>query len=86
MKKMSKIIELPEKEFVDKWYKVDGRRIWYLHSIRGFAYKGTIYLRKNAFYLFKDSKAKVIEHEEGHIIGLKHTWTGIMSWHGIFRL
>ena len=82
---MTLIVTL-DRVFFFKHYKNLGGKCFYLRFIRGFRYRSIIFLRKDAFYLFKTSRDKIIEHEEGHIRGLKHTWRGVMAWHGLFRL
>lgn len=82
---MTEIIVLPDKAFYES-YRCNGGKVWYYFLIRAFVFKKIIYLRKNAVYIFPDSKEKIILHEQGHIDGKKHTWFGIMAWHGLFRM
>jgi len=77
------IIELNDEE----WEKeTEGWDLWYKAWIRGFSKGNTIYLKKSAKFIFHESKLKLIAHELGHILGYKHSWLGIMAWHGLFRL
>jgi len=76
---------LPDKEFFYA-YKRNGGKVWYYFLIRAFCFREIIFLRKNAIYIFPNSKTNVIEHEQGHIAGKQHTWFGIMAWHGLFRM
>jgi hypothetical protein len=83
---MTRIVELSRKKFFAKWKENRGGFLWYLPLIRMYRYEDIIYEREDALYIFPGSRNKLIQHEEGHISGLGHTWCGLMSWHGLERM
>jgi len=63
--------------------------IWYGKWIRGYVKleEQEIYINEDAFYFSKDDLKRLILHEVGHILGMKHTKIpgGIMFFSGILR-
>lgn len=80
------IIQLPANEFTAKYISLKDKPIWYYRFIRAFRYQSVIYVNNDARFIFPWSKEDVILHEVGHILGYKHRWLGVMSWHGMFRM
>ena len=62
-------------------------RPWYsfISLPRGYTDYKDIYINQDAFFISKRDKRLLIEHEQGHIAGLIHTWLGLMSPYGIIR-
>jgi hypothetical protein len=83
------MIEMHNQEFQDYYLSLPGVRPWYYLFFgilpRAFAYQGMIFLNVDAFFLNAHDKQLIIDHEQGHLDGKEHTWTGIMSAYGVVR-
>jgi len=76
-----------DKEFHDNAKWLDN--IWYGKWIRGYVKlkEREIYINKDAWYKDENDLKRLILHEVGHILGMKHTKIpgGIMFFSGLLR-
>ena len=78
------MLELGREEFIRIYLDAGGKKKWYGYP-RGYEWKKEIYINKDAFYLNKRDYRLLIDHEQGHVDGKKHTIFGLMSQYAVIR-
>ena len=79
---------LNNSEYMEKIneYKINPWYMKYLGLVpRGFMCGDNIYINNDAFYINKQDRDLLIQHEIYHTEGYNHTWFGVMSAYSIIR-